>query len=85
MYCFVRDVAGKAGGAAAAFFMAASTYNMVHSQTARYYAYVMLGGILLTWFLYRCVTRGGGLQWLVFVPIYAFAIYIMATTNLAGG
>lgn len=25
------------------------------------------------------------LQWLVFIPIYAFAIYIMATTNLAGG
>jgi succinate dehydrogenase / fumarate reductase cytochrome b subunit len=25
------------------------------------------------------------LQWLVFIPIYAFAIYIMATINLAGG
>jgi len=25
------------------------------------------------------------LQWLVFIPIYAFAIYIMATNNLAGG
>lgn len=25
------------------------------------------------------------LQWLIFVPIYAFALYIMFTTNLAGG
>ena len=25
------------------------------------------------------------LQWLVFVPVYVLAIYIMATTNLVGG
>jgi succinate dehydrogenase / fumarate reductase cytochrome b subunit len=25
------------------------------------------------------------LQWMIFVPIYVLAIYVMATTNLAGG
>ncbi|MCC6698593.1 MAG: glycosyltransferase family 39 protein [Candidatus Hydrogenedentes bacterium] len=62
-YALARDAAGGSVGLLAAFLTATSQYNIGQSQSARFYAVVMLGGLLLSWFVHRGVTRGGYLNW----------------------
>ncbi|MCC6488645.1 MAG: glycosyltransferase family 39 protein [Candidatus Hydrogenedentes bacterium] len=63
IYLLTREAAGRHAGLLAAFLMATSWYNIMQSQSARFYALVMLGGLLLMWFVYRAVTKGGCLNW----------------------
>ena len=66
VYFLGKVCVGRAGGLLATLLLCLSVYHIRYSQEARYYAIVMLGGVLMTYFLHRCVTRGGRRNWAAF-------------------
>lgn len=82
LFLVVRTLYNSTAGLVAAFLLAASPYHVYHSQYARYYAFMMLFGLLAMFFLHLALTRhkwrywwlyslcgaAGGLSQLVFLP-----------------
>lgn len=66
IYLFARAVAGRSAALFAAVLFALSVDQVHRSQEARYYAFVALASILLTWSAWRIVRRGGRESWMAF-------------------
>ena len=66
VYFLAKSWAGRTGGLLAALLLCASVFHIRYSQEARFYALVMLGGTLMTFYLHRCITHGGRRNWAAF-------------------
>ncbi|MCC6695504.1 MAG: glycosyltransferase family 39 protein [Candidatus Hydrogenedentes bacterium] len=66
VYFLARSWAGHTGGLLAALLLCVSAFHIRYSQEARFYALVMLGGTLMTFYLHRCITQGGRRNWAAF-------------------
>ncbi|MCC6488107.1 MAG: glycosyltransferase family 39 protein [Candidatus Hydrogenedentes bacterium] len=66
VYFLARSWAGRTGGLLASLLLCVSVFHIRYSQEARFYALVMLGGTLMTFFLHRCITCGGRRNWAAF-------------------
>ncbi len=58
---------GRYVGLVSALLLSFNVYHIRYSQEARFYALVMLGSVIMTWMLYRALTRGGKRYWAGFV------------------
>ncbi len=76
MYFAAKPLYGRMAGLIAALLMAVSAYHVHHSQYARYYAFMMLAGVLWVWLIDRCVTRGGVVNWTGFAAACFFGLLV---------
>lgn len=78
LYGLGKAVHGRVAGLLAALLLAVSPYHIAYSREARFYALLMLGGILLLWALHRALRSGGRVNW----GLVAAATAIATLTHL---
>lgn len=74
VYFLARSWAGRMGGLLASLLLCVSVFHIRYSQEARFYALVMLGGALMTFYLHRCIIRGGRRNWAAFCASAFFSL-----------
>ncbi len=80
---------GRTAGLFSSLMLATSTYHVHQSQHGRYYALLMLFGLLWLGLLHRCVTEGGARYWLFYTAncffgllTHLFAVPFLVAMNL---
>jgi mannosyltransferase len=71
-----RRLAGRRGGALAAFVYATSAFTLRYDQEARAYTLFMLASISLTWLLLRADSERSWQRWLVYGVVAGVGLYI---------
>jgi hypothetical protein len=76
IYFVARSLYGRVAGLIAALLLSTSNYHLLHSQWARYYALMMLAGLLWAWLLHRCVTQPGVVNWVAYTITCFFGLLV---------
>ncbi len=79
IYLFSRAVAGRSAAFFGAVLFAMSVDQVHRSQEARYYAFVALASILMTWSAWRIVQRSGWKSWMAFALSASLGIGMQLT------
>jgi len=74
VYALGMRVGGRGVGVVSALLLTFNVYHIRYSQEARFYALVMLGSVLMTWFLYRALTRDKMRYWVAFTVAAFFSL-----------
>ena len=74
VYVLGSRVAGRGVGIVSTLLLTVNVYHIRYSQEARFYALVMLGSVLMTWFLYRALTRGETRDWIALTVAAFFSL-----------
>lgn len=67
IYLVGRSCHGRVCGLIAALLLATSAYHIRYCQEARFYALVMLAGLVFLWLLFRCLALGRFWNWFGYV------------------
>jgi hypothetical protein len=74
IFYFSARMSGARVAILTTLFITVNTYHIRFSQEARFYSLVMLGSVLMTWFLYRALTRGWTRDWIAFTAAAYFSL-----------
>ncbi len=74
LYFVLRSLHGRTAGLVGALLLATCEFHVFFSREARFYALMMLAGLLMLWLLHRALVAGGVLNWVLFALASAAGI-----------